>query len=207
LSRRWLARLGLLAPVVAGAVVVAGSAKAGPPAEPHLGPKPAKCGTGCWGTSSANLYGGGTLSVSYLGDVDVEPKLGRVGKPMKATFTVWQASTTGVDPATNRIVSKPIGWTWPFPVPGSTVFSPSNLSPVVLLKYGLTATDVVKSGRLPALPSLKSWEAGDAPPSDWSLKSSGPVAAPVNGWQYFGYPRSRASAPSRSLSGATRRAS
>ncbi|HZS92150.1 MAG TPA: NucA/NucB deoxyribonuclease domain-containing protein [Chloroflexota bacterium] len=57
-----------------------------PPLAPSLGPEPFKCGIGCWGDQP------GSLAVSYLADVDVSPKIVKVGDFITARihmFSSW----------------------------------------------------------------------------------------------------------------------
>jgi hypothetical protein len=49
--------------------------------EDTLGPKPAKCGIGCWADAP------NSLAVSRLGDMTVSPHIARPGKKITATFT------------------------------------------------------------------------------------------------------------------------
>lgn len=84
-----------LAAIVAG-LLLAPAAEAASPA-PTLGPKPARCGVGCWGATHD------VLSVSWLADFTVDPVIGRKGKIFTAKVT----------PLNHLGHLK--GWTWPWP--------------------------------------------------------------------------------------------
>jgi hypothetical protein len=79
-----LAAVGLLAAAAPEPASAAG---------PQLGPKPARCGVGCWGRT------GDILSVSYLADVTVEPLIARPGERLTATVVPMHEALAG--------------WTWP----------------------------------------------------------------------------------------------
>lgn len=83
-------RVALLAAMFALALAAIGTSVAS--ASDTLGPKPAKCGIGCWGDTT------NSLAVSRLGDVNLSPHIARVGQKITAKF---------------KPLTQGLSWDWP----------------------------------------------------------------------------------------------